>query len=103
MPKFEVIICWSEEDKAFMGAKGSCSAEYQAYSQAQARAHAALAKMKDGRAMDQGRQASGEDDTVELPPLSVERGAAVAESARIADVNSSIDRIMCVLLSRKDF
>ncbi len=32
-----------------------------------------------GRAVDQGRQAGGEDDAAELPPLSVEPSAAVAE------------------------
>jgi hypothetical protein len=34
-------------------------------------------------AVDQRRQAGGEDDPVELPPLSVERGAAVAECDRL--------------------
>src|SRR2546426_11387554 len=33
--------------------------------------------------MDQGRQAGGEDDAAELPSLSVERGAAVAECDRL--------------------
>jgi len=34
---------------------------------------------RDGRAMDQGRQAGGEDDPAELPPVPVQRGALVAE------------------------
>src|SRR5207245_5368063 len=33
--------------------------------------------------MDQGRQAGGEDDAAELPSLSVERGAALAECDRL--------------------
>jgi len=33
--------------------------------------------------VDQGGQAGGEDDSVELPPVPVERGAAVAERDRV--------------------
>src|SRR2546426_9955385 len=33
--------------------------------------------------MDQGRQAGGEDDAAELPSISVERGAALAECDRL--------------------
>ena len=36
-----------------------------------------------GRAVDQGRQAGGRDDTAFLPPLSRQRGQAVAESDRL--------------------
>ena len=35
------------------------------------------------RAVDQGRQAGGEDDTAELSPIPVERGASVAECDRL--------------------
>ncbi len=46
---------------------------------AEPRGGAVLQQARDGRAVDQGRQAGSKDDTVELPPVSVERGAAVAE------------------------
>ena len=34
---------------------------------------------RDGRAVDQERQAGCEDDAAELPPVPVQRGAAVAD------------------------
>jgi hypothetical protein len=34
-------------------------------------------------AEDEGRQASGEDDAAELPPLPLERGSPVAEPDRL--------------------
>ena len=44
---------------------------------------AVLQQAGHGRAVDQGRQAGGEDDAAELPPFPVERGAAVAERDRL--------------------
>ena len=44
---------------------------------------AVLQQAGNGRAVDQGRQAGGEDDTAELPPFSVQRGAAPAEPDRL--------------------
>src|SRR5215472_7714079 len=38
-----------------------------------------LQQAGDGRAVDQGRQAGGEDDAAELPPVPLERGAALVE------------------------
>ena len=40
---------------------------------------AVLQQAGDSRAVDQGRQAGGEDDPAELPPVPLQRGAAVAE------------------------
>ena len=40
---------------------------------------AVLQQARDGGAMDQRRQAGGEDDTAELPSVPVERSAAMAE------------------------
>ena len=37
----------------------------------------------DGRAVDQRRQAGSEDDAAELPPVPIERGAAVAAGKSI--------------------
>jgi DDE family transposase len=42
-----------------------------------------LQQARDFRAVDQGRQAVGEDDAADLPPVPVERGAAVAEYHRL--------------------
>src|SRR5713226_4724231 len=44
---------------------------------------AVLQQARHRRAMDQRRQAGGEDDAAELPSLSVERGAALAECDRL--------------------
>jgi hypothetical protein len=44
---------------------------------------AVLQQAGHGRAVDQGGQAGGKDDAAELPPVPVERGAAVAERDRI--------------------
>ena len=44
---------------------------------------AVLQQARDGGAVDQGRQAGGEDDAAELPSVPVERGAAVAERDRL--------------------
>ena len=44
---------------------------------------ALLQQARDCRAVDQGRQAGGEDDAVELSPVPVKRGAAVAERDRV--------------------
>ena len=44
---------------------------------------AVLQQARHGRAVDQGRQAGGEDDAAELPSVPVQRGAAVAERDRL--------------------
>ena len=44
---------------------------------------AVLQQARDGGAVDQGRQAGGEDDAAELPSVPVQRGAAVAERDRL--------------------
>src|SRR5437667_207376 len=44
---------------------------------------AVLQQERDRRAVDQRRKAGGEDDTIELPSVSVERGEAMAERDRL--------------------
>jgi len=68
------------EDRASSGGVVPASGVHcDEFNLAESGSRAFLQQARDSRAVDQGRQAGGEDDAAQLPQVPVERGSAVAE------------------------